>query len=661
MVSTLILISFCIQLPYSSTQLLPILFFFIEIRNAENVEGHVSDIVESVKSNDAIVCAAARPDEPLIESKDVVDVPQIAITAIDTDESARDENLIKYDATSVHKVETNDYIDVERKMADNFVEQSTVVSNEIVETIEMNIENCGFLESTIAASTSLIEIACNKMAASQESINGDSTVNSDESFAVKITANTTDEGISMENSIGHDEAKNVNSELSVNTIDESIVPSATTPITNEMATNAANNTNMASAAKKSKRGNRRNGSKAKKTIDTDTAVLVEMATDSDIYEVAVTPRQRQYQLMVKNAHRKVPADNCEVFCSNIPINVLEQELVPLFDRYGKIWSLRLLMSRQNSQRNAGFAFVRYMSPVSAQEAVKHLSNYEILPGKMLMVRQSQPNLSLFVGNINRNQTKEQISTIFSRLTKGLIKAVVKSSYYEANKNCGFCFLEYESHATAQSARLVLKHSKVWGRQLFVDWSQRRTEIEATGSQENTTLFINNLPKTVTDDVIRSKLAPFGDIDSVTIVKDYAFVEFQSHDSIVAVLNGFNAKEAFGSNDTELSFALKRPRRNRNSFARHSKMFLSHSYGSRSLMPFHRGFKKRQGSTVRLSVPAELPGISVNVEQKQTQVTELSQEELAGTSAAVMELVQANAQDVQKQDTTLATEQISSET
>lgn len=311
---------------------------------------------------------------------------------------------------------------------------------------------------------------------------------------------------------------------------------------------------------------------------------------------------------------------------------------------GKIWSLRLLMSLQNPRRNAGFAFVRYTSPVSAQEAVKHLANYEILPGKMLMVRQSQPNLSLFVGNINRNQTKEQVHTIFNHLTKGLNKTVVKSSYYESDKNCGFCFLEYESHAAALSARLVLKRSKVWGRQLFVDWSQRRTEVDgSTDAQNNTTLFINNLPKKITDDMIKTKLMPFGEIDSVTVVKDYAFVEFKSHDSIVAVLNGFNANEAFESDGTEMSFALKRnPQRNRNTFARHSKMYVDHLYGPRSSrLHLYRGFKKRQVSTVHLSVPAE--------QSKQEQVAAI----ITTTSAA-------GAPDVQQQnhDETPTTQTIS---
>lgn len=72
------------------------------------------------------------------------------------------------------------------------------------------------------------------------------------------------------------------------------------------------------------------------------------------YTVSVSQRQRRYFLNVTRGRNvPVPDDDCEIFCSNIPINVLEGELIPLFERYGKIWEMRLMMSMRNPKRNAG--------------------------------------------------------------------------------------------------------------------------------------------------------------------------------------------------------------------------------------------------------------------------------------------------------------------
>lgn len=545
--------------------------------------------VEDVKNDESAIgdVGAVVSVEPSIESRDVVDVPQIIITSVDSEE-----NSLESEPPSVLEEVSSDGADADRNAAEHHDDVAEVIA--IKETVENIVEN-----DEISASHgknddvfSTVQIENIKMAAS-----GESNGISDESSAIEIAANTTDEGISVDNSTNHGEMNSTVSETSLN--------ASGSANANEMATTATDQTNDAVATKNPKKSPRRNRNKAKKVTGNGESAA-EMATEADVYELLVTPRQRQYQLMVKNAHRKMPADDCEVFVSNIPINVLEEELIPLFDRYGKIWNLRLLMSQQSTRRNAGFAFVRYTTTKAAQDAVTNLSNYEILPGKMLMVRRSQPNLSLFCGNINRNQTKEQIHAIFNRLTIGLTKTVVKSSYYETDKNCGFCFLEYKTHAAAVAARLVLKRAKVWGRQLFVDWSQRRTENDATESEKNTTLFINNLPKNITDDVITEKLSQFGEIGSVTVIKDYAFVEFLSRESAVAAKNEFSAKEAFETDDTEVSFALKRPQRYRNSFARQPRTHMNHSSGFRPRMHVQRTFKKHTTSTAHLSLAAEKP-------------------------------------------------------
>lgn len=52
-----------------------------------------------------------------------------------------------------------------------------------------------------------------------------------------------------------------------------------------------------------------------------------------------------------------PPRGCEVFVGKIPRDMYEDELVPLFERAGKIYEFRLMM--EFSGENRGYAFVMY--------------------------------------------------------------------------------------------------------------------------------------------------------------------------------------------------------------------------------------------------------------------------------------------------------------
>ncbi|XP_055313568.1 heterogeneous nuclear ribonucleoprotein R-like [Sitodiplosis mosellana] len=331
----------------------------------------------------------------------------------------------------------------------------------------------------------------------------------------------------------------------------------------EQKSDDANETVKSDSSKRSprKKGTnkkRKNRSRSQKK-QTDYSDLVK-------YTVSVSQRQRRYTLHVPRGRViNAPGDDCEIFCSNIPINVLEGELIPLFERYGKIWELRLMMSLRNPKRNAGFAFVRYTSNKSATEATEKLNNYEILPGKLIAIRLSQPNLSLFVGNIHRGLTREQIHEKIGSRTNGLVKTFVKTSLYEDTKNCGFCFLEYDSHSAALKAKRLLNQGNVWGRQLFVDWAQRRKQPEESDLIESKTLFINNLPKETTDELITETLSSYGTIEKITKIKDYAFVLFEEHQSAENAMNGVD-KTKLGNEKVEISMAMPKSMKSRPRFS-----------------------------------------------------------------------------------------------
>lgn len=82
----------------------------------------------------------------------------------------------------------------------------------------------------------------------------------------------------------------------------------------------------------------------------------------------------------------------------LPRDCFEDELVPVFERVGKIYELRLMLDHY-SGLNRGYCFVVYCSTAEAKECVRQLNNYEIRKGRTLGICMSVDNCRLFVGGI----------------------------------------------------------------------------------------------------------------------------------------------------------------------------------------------------------------------------------------------------------------------
>ncbi|CAH2040803.1 unnamed protein product, partial [Iphiclides podalirius] len=133
------------------------------------------------------------------------------------------------------------------------------------------------------------------------------------------------------------------------------------------------------------------------------------------YTLDVTTGQRKYGGPPPGWEGGTPGAGCEVFCGKIPKDMYEDELIPLFERCGTIWDLRLMMDPMTGT-NRGYAFVTFTSREATQRAVQELDNHEIKPGKTLRIKISVPNLRLFVGNIPKSKGKEEILEEFGKLT-----------------------------------------------------------------------------------------------------------------------------------------------------------------------------------------------------------------------------------------------------
>ncbi|XP_053980994.1 heterogeneous nuclear ribonucleoprotein R-like isoform X6 [Hylaeus anthracinus] len=308
---------------------------------------------------------------------------------------------------------------------------------------------------------------------------------------------------------------------------------------------------MKTYRQKSRAGQGTSTSTTPKAPDED---KIKMILERTGYPLDVTTGQRKYGGPPPNWEGPTPGTGCEVFCGKIPKDMYEDELIPLFEKCGKIWDLRLMMDPM-AGCNRGYAFITFTNREAAQQAVRELDNHEIKPGKNLKVNISVPNLRLFVGNIPKSKGKEEILEEFGKLTAGLTEVIIYSSPDDKKKNRGFCFLEYESHKAASLAkrRLSTGRIKVWGCDIIVDWADPQEEPDEQTMSKVRVLYVKNLTQDCSEEKLKECFEEYGNIERVKKIKDYAFVHFEERDNAVKAMNELNGKEIGGSH-IEVSLA-----------------------------------------------------------------------------------------------------------
>uniref|UniRef100_A0A672K462 APOBEC1 complementation factor n=1 Tax=Sinocyclocheilus grahami TaxID=75366 RepID=A0A672K462_SINGR len=166
-----------------------------------------------------------------------------------------------------------------------------------------------------------------------------------------------------------------------------------------------------------------------------------------------------------------PERGSEIFVGKLPRDLFEDELVPLCEKFGKIYEVRMMMDF--SGNNRGYAFVTFYTKQEAKNAMKQLNNYEI---RLLGVCASVDNCRLFVGGIPKTKKREEILAEMKKVTDGVMDVIVYPSAADKTKNRGFAFVEYESHrAAAMARRKLVKKIRDYA---FVHFSQREDAINA---------------------------------------------------------------------------------------------------------------------------------------------------------------------------------------
>ena len=77
-----------------------------------------------------------------------------------------------------------------------------------------------------------------------------------------------------------------------------------------------------------------------------------------------------------------------IYCGNLPYNVVEEDLREIFEEYGEVSSVKIINDKLTG-RSKGFGFVEMDDDDEARKAIEELNNAE-LSGRNIKVNESRP-------------------------------------------------------------------------------------------------------------------------------------------------------------------------------------------------------------------------------------------------------------------------------
>uniref|UniRef100_A0A6P6Y0K2 RNA-binding protein 47-like n=1 Tax=Dermatophagoides pteronyssinus TaxID=6956 RepID=A0A6P6Y0K2_DERPT len=267
------------------------------------------------------------------------------------------------------------------------------------------------------------------------------------------------------------------------------------------------------------------------SIDQSKDWLISLAKNLN-YRVAQENGQRIFGPPLDwNEESVISEKGTEVFIGRIPSDCFENELIPLFEKPGRIYKMRLMIDF--SRKNRGYGFVQYFNKEDAQRAVKMLNRFEIRKRWPIGVMLSRNNNRLFFGNLPNNITKQEMIDEVAKHTSGIINAIY---YGGPTRTNGFGFVEYENHKMTALARRKFFPGSIllFDRQPKVDWAKSEEEFEDDFVSNNTVLYVRFIKLDVTEKELKEFFSLIHDgqtllnVNRVKKIRNFAFIHYESH-------------------------------------------------------------------------------------------------------------------------------------
>ncbi|XP_053935285.1 dead end protein homolog 1 isoform X3 [Cuculus canorus] len=162
-----------------------------------------------------------------------------------------------------------------------------------------------------------------------------------------------------------------------------------------------------------------------------------------------------------------PPSGTEVFIGKLPQDVYENVLIPLFQRVGKLYEFRLMMTF--SGLNRGFAYAKYSNQRGAKEAIATFNNFQVREGCAIVVCKSTEKCELSVDGLTESVSRRELEAMLRRVTDGILSVTLHAS--PCKRRAQLAVLKYSSHQAAATAKkaLVEGNTRLSGMGVKVEW------------------------------------------------------------------------------------------------------------------------------------------------------------------------------------------------
>ncbi|XP_057822187.1 uncharacterized protein LOC131034621 [Cryptomeria japonica] len=292
----------------------------------------------------------------------------------------------------------------------------------------------------------------------------------------------------------------------------------------------------------------------------------------------------------------------EVFVGGLDKDANEEDLKKVFGEVGEIIEIRLAKN-PHTQKNKGFAFIRFATVEQAKKAVAELKNPQV-KGKRCGVTRSQDNETLYVRNISRSWTKDDLR---NKLKEYGIEDVEELTLMDdpehEGMNRGFAFLEFNTHLDATNAfKRLQKRDVFFGVDVSAKVAFAKSGIEPDEEimAQVKSVFVDGLPAAWDEEHVKEKFKKYGEIENVQLArnmpsarrKDFGFINYTTREAALACIEGVNKNElAEGDKKVNIKATLRKPQQKGRSIKDPARVGYQTGYGSA------RGYSGSRGSRV----------------------------------------------------------------
>ncbi|KAL5726829.1 hypothetical protein ACHQM5_000079 [Ranunculus cassubicifolius] len=259
----------------------------------------------------------------------------------------------------------------------------------------------------------------------------------------------------------------------------------------------------------------------------------------------------------------------EVFVGGLDRDADEDDLEKVFKKIGDVVEVRLVKNKY-SQKNKGFAFVRFASIEQAKKAAAEL-NYTQIRGKVCEVTRNNDNETLHLGNICTTWTKD---TLVERLRpfelENLDDVHLIEDPRDRRKNRGYAFLNFSTHMDAVAACNKLQKGSLYlGTTTRADIAFAKSAVEPDEEimSQVKSIFLDGLPPSWDEAQVQHHFQKFGEIENVQLARnmpsakrrDFGFISFKTRDAALNCIDTVNNEGiGEGSQKVPIRATLRKP-------------------------------------------------------------------------------------------------------